>query len=309
MSDSSDTTPVVSVVIPAYNHATVLPHTLDSVLAQTFDGPTEILVIDDGSPDDTGEVVKPYLDRGVTYHRKDNGGQASARNAGIKLARGKYVALLDDDDVLPPDKFAWQIDALESDLDAVLVYGEDDRIDGDGKPLPPTPRDGYRRPSGLCHDEFLAGCWIATPGQTLIRRDALDRIGGYDTNIWGSDDWDLYIRLSGLGTFIYDGRIALHYRVHAGNSSGSVLRHLEGHELVVAKHPAPTPQIRQARRRGARAYFLHNLMMLSHAARKRGDLETSLKAQHAAARLDAKVRLRKEWWLPFLLNKLGKAPS
>ena len=299
--------PVVSVVIPAYGHAQFLPTTLESVLNQTFEEPVEIIVVNDGSPDDTEAAVAPYRDR-IRYFSQENGGQASARNHGLRLAQGEFIALLDDDDTFAPDKLAWQVAALRGDPDAVLVYGEDDRIDAEGKTLPPDNRPNYRRPSGLCHDDFLAGCWIATPGQTLIRRTAIERIGGYDETIWGSDDWELYIRLSGLGPFLYDPRVALHYRLHPGNSSGSVLRHLAGHRKLLEKHPTSDRSIQKARRAGARAFFLHNLLRLSHAARLRGDLETSLKAQHEALSLDRSVVLRLDWLKPYLLNRLGKGP-
>ncbi|MEM1011444.1 MAG: glycosyltransferase [Planctomycetota bacterium] len=300
--------PIVSVVIPAYGHAQFLPRTIQSVLDQTFDESTEIIVVDDGSPDDTAGAVEPFGDR-VRLVRQKNGGQGSARNKGISLAQGEFVAMLDDDDLFTPDKLQWQVEAMRHDPGLVLVYGEDDRIDADDKPVSVAPRENYRRPTGDCHRDFLVGCWIATPGQTLIRRSALAAVGGYDETIWGSDDWELYIRLSEQGPFHYDPRVALHYRVHPGNHSGNILRHFVGHQQVIDKHPSDDPAVRTERRESGRAYFLHNLMQLSHAARLRGDLATSLEAQRYAAHLDTRVRWRQEWWKPHLLNRLGIRPK
>ncbi len=173
---------------------------------------------------------------------------------------------------------------------------------------PRRREQNYRRPTGDCHDDFLAGCWIATPGQSLIRRSVLNDVGGYDETIWGSDDWELYIRLSAAGPFHYDPRVALHYRIHPGNHSGNVLRHIEGHEQAIRKHPTSNPAIVQARRDGARAYFLENLMRLTHKARQQGDLSTSLKAQRHAAKIAPDRRWHKDWWKPYLLNRLGIKP-
>src|SRR5690606_32283263 len=142
--------------------------------------------------------------------------------------------------------------------------------DADGTPLPPTPRKGYKRPGGRAYEDFLEGCWIASPGQTLIRRDAIAQVGGFDSAIWGSDDWDLYLRLAKIGPFHYENRPALCYRVHGGNASGNVLRHLAGHDAAAAKHPARG--IRRWRRwRNEAQFFRFPLLQLSHAARQEGD--------------------------------------
>ncbi len=299
--------PVVSVVIPAYGHATLIGRTIRSVLGQVDPPELEIVVVDDGSPDDTAEAVKPFADR-IVYHRQANAGQAAARNKGIELARGEFVQLLDDDDLLASGKIRRHVDLLREQPEAVLVYGEDDHIGPDDRSIEMVPRPNYPRPSGDCHRDFLVGCFIATPGQTLIRRSALNAVGPFDTTIWGSDDWELYIRLSKLGPFIHDPLVSLHYRVHPGNSSGNVLRHVKAHQLAFAKHPVDDPELVQRRRQSAIDYFLPNLMRLSHRARLDGDLATSLDAQTMAARLQPSIRWRREWWQPYLLNRLGRAP-
>ena len=296
-------TPAVSVIIPCYNHRDTVAAAIDSALAQTFSD-REIIVINDGSPDDTAAVVAPYLDR-IRYVEQPNAGQASARNRGIEMARGEFIALLDDDDTWPADKLAWQVEAMRARPDVVLVYGEDQRVDTAGNILPPTPRRGYKRPTGRVYDEFLEGCWIASPGQTLIRASALRQVGGFDASIWGSDDWELYMRLARVGSFHYENRVALHYRVHDANASGDVLRHLAGHDAAARKHPARG--VRAWRRwRNEAAFFAQPLLRLSHEKRLAGDLSGSLRAQRAALRFRPGLVVRREWAVPFVLNLLGR---
>lgn len=295
--------PRVSVVIPTYNHRDTVAAALESVFAQGF-GDYEIIVVNDGSPDDTAQVLRRYLDR-IRYVEQTNAGQGAARNRGIELATGEFVALLDDDDTWPSDKLEWQVAAFERTPEAVLVYGEDVRVDPAGNPLLVTPRSGYKRPSGSAYADFLEGCWIASPGQTLIRRSALQQVGGFDPTIWGSDDWDLYMRLAQVGPFQYENRIALHYRVHGGNASGNVLRHLAGHDRAARKHPARG--IRAWRRwRNEAAFFRTALLRLSHAKRREGDFRTALRAQRAALRFDPTLLVRRQWTVPFVLNALGR---
>lgn len=300
-------TPTVSVIIPAYGHADVIGRTLVSALSQELPGDLEVIVINDGATDGTAEVVKPYLPS-ITYVEQANAGQATARNHGLSLARGEFVAMLDDDDLWPAGKLAWQVEALRAEPDAVLVYGEDARIGPDDEPLDNPPRPEYQRPHGeSTRNGFLTGCYIGTPGQTLIRRDALRAVGGFDTDIFASDDWDLYMRLADAGPFLYEDRVAIFYRVHPGNtSSTSVLRHWQGHKKAADKHPIADPILAARRAANERRYFLRPLLRLSHAARQRGDLATSLAAQQAAAEVDGGVRWKKEWWWPHLLNRLGR---
>ena len=296
--------PCVSVIIPCYNHRDTVTAALESVLAQSFTD-REIIVINDGSPDDTAAVLKPYRDR-ISYYEQANAGQAAARNRGIELARGEFIALLDDDDAWPDsDKLAWQVQVLMQRPEVVLVYGEDVRVEEAGHPLPPTPRKGYKRPTGWVYGDFLEGCWIASPGQALIRKSALQRIGGFDTSIWGSDDWELYMRLARLGPFHYENRAALHYRVHSASASTNVLRHLAGHDAAARKHRAWG--LRGLRRwRNSARYFRMPLLRLSHELRRAGDFSGSLRAQRAALRFDPLLFVRLDWAVPFALNLLGR---
>jgi glycosyltransferase involved in cell wall biosynthesis len=292
----------VSIVVPTYNHRDHVLGTLGSVFAQRYTD-YEVIVVNDGSPDDTAELLRPLAEAGrIRYLEQDNRGQGAARNRGIEAARGEYVALLDDDDLWPPDKLEWQVAALQTQPSAVLAYGPPDLLQPDGSVLPAPPR---RHPSGAVHREFLRGCWLLSPGQALIRTSALREIGGFDPEIWGSDDWDLYIRLSRLGPFRFEARVALHYRVHATNASHSnAVRHARNHFRVIRKHSGwNLPLIRTQLRLGA-PYFVPHLCQAAQASSGRGNHRDAIRAYLHAAVFQPGLLIRPRAFARFLVGRL-----
>src|SRR5439155_3912895 len=124
--------PTVSIIIPTYNHRQYVLETLESVFAQTL-ADREIIVINDGSPDDTAEVLRPLAASGrIRYIQQANAGPSEARNRGLAEARGRFVAFLDDDDLWPADKLAWQVEALQHAPEAALIYGRYEAFYPDG---------------------------------------------------------------------------------------------------------------------------------------------------------------------------------
>lgn len=223
---------MVSIIIPAYNHRDYILGTIGSVLTQTFLD-FEIIVVNDGSPDDTRDVLRPYISDGrIHYIEQSNAGQAAARNHGLSESRGEFVAFLDDDDLWPREKLQTQMDLLNSHPTAVMAYGYTE-VFGCG----PTHRwPGPDAPTGEVRSEFLRCNWLWSPGQCLIRRAALLSIGGLDTGIWGADDWDMYIRLASLGPFVFSNHCALQYRQHAKSASNSIFRLNKNVRKVMRKH-------------------------------------------------------------------------
>jgi glycosyltransferase involved in cell wall biosynthesis len=225
--------PAVSVIIPTYNHRDWIIETLDSVFAQTYRD-FEVIIVNDGSPDDTNTVVKRIVEeRGIRYFDQPNAGQAHARNEGLAQARGEFIAFLDDDDLWPPDKLEWQAEVLNTYPDAVMVYGGMRFVDaGHDTAIDPGPD----APAGAIREQFLRRNRIWSPGQTLIRRSAMREIGPLDESVWGADDWDMYIRLAGVGRVEYRNRLALRYRKHIGNASGNSIRMYFSQRKVFRKH-------------------------------------------------------------------------
>ena len=246
MSDPANTRrrPAVSVILPTYNHVGFVLSTLNSVFAQTFSD-YEIIVVNDGSPDDTAHVLAPLAESGrIRYVEQANAGQAHARNRGISLARGEFIAPLDDDDLWPPDKLDWQVQALRVHPEAAVVYGKPDTIDAAGASTPAMDANGkplwWLSPNAAddTYAAFTVRNQIVSPGQCLLRRSALDALDEppFDASLSGCDDWDLWLRLAEWGCFVFEDRIALHYRLHAGNASRDRVQMRGGSLAVYRKH-------------------------------------------------------------------------
>lgn len=290
---------MISVVIPTYDHGALLLETLASVFAQTVEE-CEIIVVNDGSPDETAELLRPFVETGrVVYLEQQNGGPAAARNRGLEAARGEYVAFLDDDDLWPADKLSWQARVLEENPGAVLVYGRYAQLRADGE-LQADRTSGF--PSGSVYREFRRRNWIHSIGQTLMRTEAIRAIGGFDPDVWGADDWELYIRLARVGSFEFRERLALHYRLHGSNASRSAIQHARGHFRVVRRHIGWNLPLLVSNQRAAAAYFVPNLIEYAVERHGCGDDLQALKACGIALTFRPGL-LAKRW----VLGLIGRA--
>lgn len=297
--------PAVSVVIPTYNHRQYVLETLESVFAQTF-ADYEVVVVNDGSPDDTRDLLRPAAEAGrIRYFEQENRGQGAARNRGIAEARGEFIALLDDDDRWTPDKLAWQVACLRENPGAVLAYGDYTRLEPTGELSEWVEKEC---PSGRVYDLFRRQCWILSPGQTLIRASALERTGGFDPAVWGSDDWELYIRLAAAGEFIYRRALCLHYRVHATNASRRAVQHVRNHFKVVRRHIGWNLPLLIAHQRAAATYFVPNLLRFAHERRTARDFRGALAAYLYALSFRPGLLLHRTFIAPLAGSLLGLPP-
>ena len=245
--------PVVSVVIPTYNRAAYLLETLASVFAQSFTD-YEVIVVNDGSPDDTDRRLRPLAEAGrIVYREQPNAGQSTARNRGLAEARGELIAFLDDDDLWPPDKLAWQVAALREHPDWLLVSGLAGLMEADGTRREPDEPNGAVQLQSI--DAIFEGCGIISPGQVLLRRTALEAAGGFDPTLHGCEDTDLWMRVAARGPVALVRRPALHYRVHVTNATRAADRMFWDSVRTVRKN---LPLVPAARRADARRHALRN---------------------------------------------------
>jgi glycosyltransferase involved in cell wall biosynthesis len=227
--------PLVSIVIPAHDHARFLPGTLESALAQTVRD-VEVIVVDDGSSDGTPELAPQYADR-VTWVRQPRRGPAAARNAGLALARGTYVNFLDADDSLTPDAVERRLDVLARDAQLGWVYSDLWVTDADGRVTGLASellRYRGRRLSGDIFAELLLGDFIPIHA-VLVRRAVLDAVGLFDESLTRSaEDWDLWLRVARRYPVAYLDATLGYYRRAPGGKTADRLTTAIGHLEMMA---------------------------------------------------------------------------
>jgi len=260
---------LVSVIIPTFNRADIIRETLDSVLAQTYSN-FEAIVIDDGSADRTRAVVSAYRDPRIKYSYKENGGLSSARNAGLDLARGEFIAFLDSDDVWHSWKLAAQVEMFRRHPEVGMIWTDMSAFTNDGQ----VTAERYLRTYYTAYSRVdtarlfthagtlgelavgapaeLATCnyYIANifremfngnlvhPPTAIVRRDRLRDAGSFqhDVTRGGAEDYHFYLRITQRGPVALLDAPAMLYRVHSGSmSKAQSLREAHG-DLRVLLH-------------------------------------------------------------------------
>ena len=206
--------PTVSVIIHTYNNEKFIAETVASVLNQTYKD-YEIIVVDDGSVDGTRDVLMPYMQK-IRYHYKENGGIASAKNAGIGLSQAEFVAFLDHDDLWVPDKLQLQMEHFNENPQIGLVYAKYTSF-RDGKELRTKPEKGY---SGWIFKELLAKSFIQT-STVVVKRECLDAAGPYDETFSLGDEYDMFLRIARKFQCGFVDKGLTRYRVHDTNASNN----------------------------------------------------------------------------------------
>jgi len=243
----------VTVVIPCFRQAHFLGEAIESVLAQTHPR-IELIVVDDGSPDDVEAVAGRYP--GIGYLRQENGGLAAARNAGLAEASGELILFLDADDRLLPEAVATGLRELRAEPEAEMAAGIWRLIGEEGEPVPAAapevPEEAY--------PALLESCFISTPAAVLYRRRLFERIGGFDPSVSASADYDVYLRTAARFPVRLHGEVVAEYRRHGANMTrdpGLIM----SAEIAVLERQAPAlrylPTLRKALEAGvarSRAY-------------------------------------------------------
>ena len=194
----TENSPTVSVVIPTYNREQLIGRSIKSVLSQTYQD-FEIIIVDDGSTDNTEEVVSSFNDERIRCVRHGtNKGEAAARNTGIKVARGEYIASQDSDDEWLPGKLAKQIELFENTLSKVgVVYTGFWKIENNEKTY--IPFSWVNQREGDIHKELLKGNFIGSPA-TLVRKECFKKAGMFDEKLSHLVDWEMWLRIDRKST-------------------------------------------------------------------------------------------------------------
>lgn len=210
--------PIISVVIPAYNAEKTIGETLKSIQQQTFQD-LEIIVINDGSTDNTQSLVAAIPDPRIKLFSYANGGLAVARNRGISHATGEFVAFIDADDLWTPDKLASQLAALQQNPEAGAAYSWTAFIDDQGQFLYAQKPIFFE---GNVYGEMLVKNFVANGSNLLIRKSALAAAGLFDPSLKSAEDWNFYIRLAACSPWAVVPQYQILYRKSANSMSSKV---------------------------------------------------------------------------------------
>ena len=206
---------LVSVLIPSYNMAHYLPQAVQSALAQSYAN-LEIQIIDDGSTDATPQIVRQWDDHPrVRVHRQSNGGLSHARNQGVALSGGPFIAFLDADDVWAPEKLSLQMRLFQGRPELGVVYSGYERMDDEGHPLPTGPTHMHR---GWVSGPLLIENFVPA-SSAVVRRECFERHGGFDVALRTGEDYEMWLRLSPYYQFDFVAQPTMRYRIWGGQMS------------------------------------------------------------------------------------------
>jgi GT2 family glycosyltransferase len=216
---STNQIPLVSIILPTHNRAAFLRQAVDSVLAQTFPG-WELIIIDDGSTDETRQYLRCLADDRVQVIESDHCGlPARLRNVGVRRAKGRYIAFLDSDDVWAKTKLEVQLADLERKPAARWSYTYYDRIDDHGDPRPVPKGFKLGACEGWIFEQLVTLAAKVTMPTVVVERTLLDEAGGFDETLRFSEDYELWLRLARRSPVSVVTRPLAAVRDHAGNTS------------------------------------------------------------------------------------------
>lgn len=222
----------VSVIIPTYNAALYVTASIESALNQTYK-PIEVIVVDDGSTDDTVERVRAFGDQ-VTLYQQKNAGAAAARNQGAKLATGKWLAFLDADDSWAPEKLERQLNHVGH-----MVWSHTDSLFiGDGHSGNVTGSSRAPQYGGSILPKLIVNNFIGT-STLIMRREVFIEMGGFDPALRALQDWDLWLRIASKYDLAYLSEPLVYYRVHDQSTSRSPRKTKPYHMELIERTFAP----------------------------------------------------------------------
>ncbi len=268
----------VSVIIPCFNGAPFLRESIESALQQS-QPPEQVIVVDDGSTDDSVEIARAIS--GVTVIQQENGGASAARNRAMGVASGEFVVFHDADDRLLPDALAIGARELTTRRECGFVHGFSRQIFADRPPIEPLPRQLH----DASYQRTLEGDTFVPPGCAMFRRAAVEAVGGFRGWLWPTDDYDLYLRVSREAPIHCHNQTVVEYRMHQTNATSSsparmlraVLRVLDDQRSFVRGRPTLERALESGRRHWGHV-FGPGIAFEAVEQLRRGQLGASLKS-------------------------------
>jgi len=206
---------LVSVIVPSYNMANFLPQAVESALRQSYAN-LEVHIVDDGSTDNTAEVVRQWeRDPRVHVHRQANSGLSHSRNQGIALSHGPFIALLDADDIWLPEKLSRQMQRFAGRPEVGVVYSDFEKMDREGNALPKNVTHMHR---GWVSGALLIENFVPA-SSAVVRRECFERFGGFDVSLRTGEDYEMWLRLSPHYQFDFIAEPPIRYRIWGGQMS------------------------------------------------------------------------------------------
>ena len=297
-------TPKVSTVIPAYNAVRFLPQTVASALAQTWQD-FELLVVDDGSTDETRTWVANHSDARVRLIEQAHQGTARARNLGIAQAQGDYIAFLDADDLWEPTKLEKQVACLGARPEVGLVHTAIRYIDDEGSEIGKVL---HSEGDGDVWEKVVLHMLVRCGSTPLIRRSCFDKVGMFDTDLDFAEDWDMWLRIAAHFHFAVLNEPLVAYRQHHANTTRKYQTIMPNLERVLERAFRDAPPEKRGLRK--KAYGYAYLFAAQRAFNER-DLGEAASLLYRAFRSYPRLRYRKNSLkLSFQLRKvrwLGQA--
>ena len=228
--------PEVSVLIPSYNHAHYLGHAIRSVLKQSFSD-WEVIIIDDGSTDNTKQVTDNFSDPRIRYIYQENQGLSAARNTGIRMATTEIIALLDADDIWHENYLAEMMPRILTHSEVVAVYCGFHYIDKDGEEVG-VPNIKVVPPNEFDKQFSNHGNWLATTG-VVFRKDIAEKVGCFDESLRAVEDADMWSKISDHGMFVGVAMPLIGYRRHDSNMSDDPQRMVTSGYKIIERYNGP----------------------------------------------------------------------
>jgi glycosyltransferase involved in cell wall biosynthesis len=255
--------PKVSVIIPTYNRGWILREAIDSVLAQDYTD-YELIVVDDGSTDDTRKILDSY-GRDIIVLQQPNKGVSAARNRGIAESRAQLVALLDSDDIWLPQKLTRQVAFFKSNPDALICQTEETWVRNGVRV---NPKKRHHKFSGMIFEPSLALC-LVSPSAVMIRKTLFDTVGLFDESLPACEDYDLWLRVScRYPVFLIDEPLIIKHGGHQDQLSKAA--GLDKYRIQALTIIVKSGQLSESQTRAAVQTLKEKCAIFANGCRKRG---------------------------------------